>query len=806
MQRPIDWTSLVSPRDVFSVPIPRSILRCWESVTPTPSGLACRGEAADGRPVDLQLEVVQPEVVRVRMSPRAITERRSEMLVGPAGPTPAFEVSVSGEAGLATLTTDRLRLELRRQPWQLRAFDRRGRSGSARPFFSQRVDDRAFGPAYEVPPTGFDDAMDPPSVWESVSVSPGEAFYGLGERFTALDRWGQEINLWSEDAGNVVSHRAYKSVPLLMSTAGYGLFVHASAPICFRMGTESSATYSFHVSESELDYFLIHGPSFKQILARYCQLTGFAPVPPRWSFGFWLSRCGYRSRAEVEQVVDEMRRRGFPCDVISLDPWWMGEGPWCTLRWDEDAFPEPAEMIRALREQGVRTCLWITPYVPEGSALHDEGAAGNYLVRRPDGSIARPVEAFAGGRLAAVDFTNPEARAWYQARLEPLIDQGVAVFKTDFGEQAPHDALYHDGRSGIEMHNLYPLLYNQAVWELVQRKRGRGITWGRSAYAGSQRYPVQWGGDSYASFDQLAGQLRGMLSYGMSGVPFSSHDVGGFDYPPGAFDRAAGLAPGDHIFRTEKLAAYPRDPALYVRWLQMGVFSSHIRAHGKGPREPWTYGEEAEAISRRFLALRYRLLPYIYSEAVRASRSGVPLARPMVLEFQEDPTTRHVDRQYMFGDSFLVAPVLTSDQRCEVYLPAGRWVDFWTGEVLTGPRWLEQDVPLDRLPLWVRAGAVVPLGPAADHTEQARLDPLTLLVALPSGATEATIHDEDSPDISVRCVRRGQELELEVEGAAGEVELFLLEAGGYHDVESGEPGVRFRGRAAVALRSAGAPG
>ncbi|MGD8245475.1 MAG: glycoside hydrolase family 31 protein, partial [Anaerolineae bacterium] len=644
----------------------------------------------------------------------------------------------------------------------------------ALPFFAQRVNDRAYGDGYEVPPVGFDEDPDGRlTVWEAVAVAPGEAFYGLGEKFTPLDKWGQEHVSWAIDVGNVSSYRAYKNVPFLMSTAGYGLFVHSSYPILYRMGSESSISYSIHIDDAQLDYFLIYGPSFQHILKRYTDLTGRAPVPPKWSFGFWISRCGYRSRSEVETVVQEMRARDLPCDVISLDPWWMGDGPWTTFEWDREAFPEPEAMVHGLRENGVRTCLWIHPYVPRGSGAYAEALEGGYLVRKPDGSVSPPIESFSGSALAAVDFTNPEARNWYQGKLRTLLDMGVSVFKSDFGEQAPVDALYWDGRSGLEMHNLYPLLYNKAVFELTEAYFGRGLTWARSGYAGSQRYPVQWGGDSYGTLDQMACQIRGLLSYGMSGVPFCSHDVGGFDYAPEAFDR-------------ETLEDQPQDPEVYVRWLQFGVFSSHVRAHGKQPQEPWTYGREAEDIARRYLKLRYRLLPYIYSEAVRSSRTGLPMVRPMVLAYPSDPNTRSLDLQYMFGESFLVAPIVTRTNRRQVYLPDGEWVDYWTKGRVPGGRWIEVEAELDTLPLWVRSGAIIPMGPDMAYVGEKPVDPLTLEIYYPSGNAELTVQDEDQTNIVVRTSRLADRLDIEVTGAERQLEIILYGVAAGNALRDGE--------------------
>jgi len=768
MHRPIDWSAITVPLDVGAIGTPPDHVFCWLGHTRLDAGLVIHCQTAEGRQVDFQVDVYAADTFRFRMNPDGFRPGPTDMLVETAWPPTPFDVEAGGDK--VTLTTSRVRLEWQRRPWQMRAYAHE----AGQPFFSERIDDRAYGPGYEVAPLGFEPIPGGRlGVRESVAVQPGEGLYGFGERFTRLDKWGQEITFWAVDAGNVSSHRAYKNVPFFMSTRGYGVFVHSSFPMVFRLGTDSAITYSFHVEDCQLDYFLFYGPAFKHILRRYADLTGHAPVPPKWSFGFWLSRAGYRSRAEVEAVVEELRRRDFPGDVINLDPWWMGDGPWCTFEWSAEYFPEPEEMMRALRAQGLRTCLWITPYVPFTTPLYREGAALGCFVRKPDGQSAPALEAFAGGELAAVDFTNAAAVAWYQSKLARLLEQGVATFTTDFAEQAPVDAAYHDGRSGLEMHNLYPLLYNRAVFELCRQHFGRGLVWGRSAYAGAQRYPVQWGGDSYSSLDQLSSQLLGLLSYGMSGVPFCSHDVGGFDFAPGYFDQAG----TEHFLKSYTQAAkddYAKDAVTYVRWLQMGVFSSHVRAHGKQPREPWTYGPQAEEVARIYLKLRYRLLPYIYSQAVLCTQTGLPMVRPLVLEFQDDPNTQHLDQQYLFGDSFLVAPVLRADQQCRIYLPPGEWVDYWTKEVEAGGRWLpEQAVPLERLPLWVHSGAIIPMGPTQDYAEQKALDPLTLEFYTPQAAGEIIVADEDWPDIPVRYWREGESLRIEVGPCPGQAEIVI---------------------------------
>lgn len=758
MHKPIDWQALTAPLDVMAVPVSTTHLRRWTDYTRTETGVRFESQLANGQPAIFQVDVIKPNILRVRMSPEKVKPGPAEILIPEVEqwPTPPFNLKRNAQG--VTLEAGPVRVEFQRFPWHMRVFA----GNQPTPLFSQRVDDRAYGPGYEAPPTGFEQQPDGSlTARETVAVAPGERFYGFGEKFTSLNKWGQKMTSWAVDSGNVSSQRSYKNVPFFMSSAGYGLFLHTTYPIVYRMGSQSSISYSLHVADNQLDYFLIYGPSFKQILSAYTELTGRAPMPPKWSFGFWISRCGYKSQAEVEEVARQMRARDFPADVISLDPWWMGDPPWTTFEWDRQSFPQPQQMTQTLRDQGLRTCLWIHPYVPAGSKAYNEGLANGYFVRRPASDNPAPIiESFSGNTLAAVDFTNPAARRWFEDKLDALLEIGVAVFKTDFGEQSPADAIYFDGRTGLEMHNLYPLLYNKTVFELTKRRFGRGLTWGRSGYAGSQRYPVQWGGDSYSSLDQMAGQLRGLLSYGLSGVPFCSHDVGGFDYSPQAFD-----------FETQ--ADYPKDALTYIRWLQFGVFSSHLRAHGKQPREPWSYGPQVEEIARRYLKLRYRLLPYIYSQAVKSTQTGLPLVKPLLLEYPHDANTHHLDWQYLFGDDLLVAPVLRADHRCRVYLPAGIWLDYWSKQPQSGGQWLDIDAPLDTIPVWVRAGAIIPMGPELAFADEKPLDPLTLALYQPQESHETIIYNEDKPQISARVTRRAGQLTVEVDPAPGSVELIL---------------------------------
>ncbi len=491
MNKNINWKSIAAPLDIRKVYAPRHFIRTWKTFKRIDTAVCFSCELANGDPIEYFVDVIQDDIIRMRMNPLGLRTEPSDMLVEVTSPPCMFDLCES--EGLLTLVTARIRAEFP-ITCQISAYDD-PRPGFDQVFFSERTDESAYDPGYEVAPSGYDIGEDGKiSIRESVSVIPGESFYGLGEIFTSLDKWNQEIPLWAVDSGNACSYRSYKYIPFLMSNVGYGLVVHSSYPMLFRMGSESSITYSIHIDDSKLDLFLIYGPSLKKMLRSYCSLTGLAPIPPKWSFGFWISRSGYRSRSQIEAVIHEMRQRDFPCDVVHLDPWWMGNGPWCTYQWDETKFPNPQEMMSELKTKGVRTCLWIHPYLPKGTSIYEEGKKQGFLVRNIEGDVSPVLEAFSGEELGAVDFTNPDACQWWQSKLEPLLDMGVAVFKTDFGEQAPLDAIYADGRSGLEMHNIYPLLYNRTAFELTKQKFARGLVWGRSAYAGSQRYPVQWGG------------------------------------------------------------------------------------------------------------------------------------------------------------------------------------------------------------------------------------------------------------------------------------------------------------------------
>ncbi len=546
-------------------------------------------------------------------------------------------------------------------------------------------------------------------VREQLGLGVAEHVYGLGERFGPLVKNGQVVDIWNADGGTS-SELAYKNVPFYLTDAGYGVLVNHPGLVSFEVGSEDVSQVQFSVEGQSLEYLVIYGPSPKEILRKYTALTGRPALPPAWSFGLWLTTSFTTSYDEetVTSFVDGMAARDLPLSVFHFDSFWMREFNWCDFEWDPRTFPDPPGMLKRLKERGLRTCVWINPYIAQKSPLFAEGMAGGYLVSKPNGDVWQWDRWQAG--MALVDFTNPAARAWYGGKLRALLEMGVDCFKSDFGERVPTEVAWFDGSDPERMHNFYTYLYNQTVFEVLREQRGEreAVVFARSATVGCQRFPVHWGGDSASTFESMAESLRGGLSLALSGFGFWSHDIGGFEGTP--------------------------DPAVFKRWIPFGLLSSHSRLHGnQSYRVPWLFDEEAVAVLRRFTKLKNRLMPYLYGAALAAHRDGIPVLRPMVAEFPNDPACTYLDRQYLLGDSLLVAPVFSAEGDTSYYLPAGRWTRLLDGNrdggTVSGGRWVRERHGFDSVPLLLGPDSVVPLGARDDRPDYDYTDGVTLALS-----------------------------------------------------------------------------
>ena len=519
-----------------------------------------------------------------------------------------------------------------------------------------------------------------PFVKDELTLTVGANVYGLGERFTAFVKNGQAVDIWNADGGTA-SEQAYKNIPFYLTNKGYGVFVNNPGAVSFEVASEKVSRVQFSVPGEELEYYLIYGPSPKDIIRRYTALTGRPALPPEWTFGLWLSTSFTTSYDEktVMHFIDGMAEREIPLSVFHFDCFWMKGFQWCDFVWDKETFPDPEGLIRRLHERGLKVCVWINPYIAQRSVLFREGAEKGCFIKKADGSVWQTDLWQAG--MAIVDFTNPAACDWYASKLQRLIDMGVDCFKTDFGERIPADGVYFDGSDPLKMHNYYTFLYNRTVFRLLEKNFGTGnaCLFARSATAGGQQFPVHWGGDCESTFESMAETLRGGLSLGLCGFGFWSHDIGGFEGNP--------------------------NPAIFKRWLQFGLLSSHSRLHGSTSyRVPWSVDEESSEVAKKFAEIKLSLKPYLLDCAKEAHETGIPVLRAMMLEFPDDRACDTLDRQYMLGSKYLVAPVFSEDGSVSYYLPAGTWKHCIDGrtKTLASGEWLTETYDFLSLPLWER--------------------------------------------------------------------------------------------------------
>ncbi|HAU38682.1 MAG TPA: alpha-xylosidase [Phycisphaerales bacterium] len=630
------------------------------------------------------VDFITPRTVRLRVRTRAETppDEPSLMLVGP--PPADTSWAVEQQEGRTVYRSQAAGVRITADPWHFELLDARGRLLTRT---QHMKDSRNLQNSEPLPFCFLRRASDlQRRIAASFSLSPDEKLFGAGESFTRLNKRGQKIALWMQDPHGVQTSRMYKPVPFFLSSRGYGMFVHTAAPLTFDFGCSYDGLNTIYCGDETLDVFLFVGTP-KEILSEYTALTGRSPVPPTWSFGLWMSRLTYKSDEEVRQVTGELRRRKIPCDVIHLDTGWF-ETEWrCDYRFSPTRFPRPGKLMADLKEQGFRVSVWQVPYFTPSNPLYAEAVREGYIVRAGGGQPAT--------EDATIDFSNPRAVRWYQGLLEGVLREGVSCIKADFGEGAPLGGQYASGKSGFYEHNLYPLRYNQAVWDVTRRVTGEAILWGRSAWAGCQRFPVHWGGDAETTDCAMAATLRAGLSLGLCGFSFWSHDIGGF------VKRTS-----EELYRE-----------LYRRWVPFGMLTSHSRCHGFPPKEPWHYGEEFTDEFRRAVEMKYRLMPYILAQAKQCSERGHPMVRPLFFEHPDDPTSWLIEDEYLFGRDLLVAPLMDEGARGrDVYLPPGPWRDYQTGKAYDGARWHAIDASAVPVVVLARDGATIRECPVAQST------------------------------------------------------------------------------------------
>ncbi|WP_416975114.1 alpha-xylosidase [Streptomyces sp. 4F14] len=673
-----------------------------------------RGDLLKGPVVTISAHTPMPDVIGVTFAHFRGDRPRSPQFDLTAE---EFTPHLAYDADHATLTSGELSLKVSRSgPWHLdfRAGGRSLTSSGPKGMGIMR-----------------DTRADAHYLREQLALTVGASVYGLGERFGPLVKNGQTVDIWNADGGTA-TEQAYKNTPFYLTDAGYGVFVDHPGKVSFEVGSEAVSRVQFSVEAQELTYYVIYGPTPKEILRKYTALTGRPALPPAWSFGLWLSTSFTTSYDEetVTSFIEGMRARELPLSVFHFDCFWMRELNWCDFEWDPRVFPDPEGMLARLKAKGLHVCVWINPYIAQRSPLFAEGKELGHLLKRPDGSVWQ-WDLWQPG-MALVDFTDPAARDWYAAKLEKLLAQGVDCFKTDFGERVPTDVAWSDGSDPERMHNYYAYLYNRTVFDVLRKHRGEGeaVVFARSATTGSQKYPVHWGGDCESTYAAMAESLRGGLSLGLSGFGNWSHDIGGFEGTP--------------------------TPALFKRWLAFGLLSSHSRLHGSSSyRVPWLFDDESVDVLRLFTRLKLRLMPYLYEAARTAHEDGVPVMRAMVLEFPDDPGCAHLERQYMLGGDLLVAPVFNDEGDVRYYVPEGDWTDFFTGRVVTGPRWVRETHGFLSVPLLVRPGAVIPVGAHADRPDYPHADGVTLRTYGLDRGAQVTVR---VGEVSFTVVREGNTL------------------------------------------------
>ena len=717
-----------APQQVYFVKTePKKVTLC----APT-ARINHRGDTLGGIVLTIEITSPMPEVIRVKTSHHLGVQKKG----------PDFELNIEENMDLnVTEDEEKIRIEsgslaliITKEYWSM-TYERNGEvitKSSGRDLAFMKTDWKGF--AYD---KGGADAY----MRQELGLSVGELVYGMGERFTAFTKNGQSVDIWNEDGGTS-TYQSYKNIPFYLTNRGYGIFVNHPEKVSFEVGTEQVSKVEFSVPGESMEYFLINGPTMKEVLERYTSLTGKPSLPPQWTFGLWLSTSFTTNYDEktVMSFIDGMEERGIPLQVFHFDCFWMKDFHWSDFVWDSRVFPDPKGMLSRIREKGLKVCVWINSYIAQESCLFAEGMEKGYFVKRKNGDVWQ-WDMWQPG-MALVDFTNPAACKWFQDKLEVLLDMGVECFKTDFGERIPtEDVVYYDGSDPVKMHNYYTYLYNKTVYELLQRKRGKddAVLFARSATAGGQKFPVHWGGDCWSNYEAMAESMRGGLSLTMSGFGYWSHDIGGFE------DTST--------------------PDVYKRWAAFGLLSTHSRFHGSTSyRVPWAYDDEAVDVVRFFTKLKLSLTPYLYSSAVRTSRTGVPMMRSMVLEFENDPVCQYLDRQYMLGDSLLVAPIFNDRGEAYYYLPQGTWTNYLTGETVEGGVWRKEHHDYMSIPLWARENTILPVNNGLKHAADSFEEGLELKVIGLKDHAETTVYEDQKEILKASVTKNDGKIGVKAEG------------------------------------------
>ena len=730
-----EGTACFSPQEVYYTKITDTEVTLCAPTHP----IGHRGDTLGGINLNIHISSPMPDILRIQ----------ADHHMGRLERTPSFELKLDAPQKLQveetketiTITSGSLSLVIAKNPWSMTY-----KSGGKVLTESRGRDLALMKTAYKGDFYEVDGDLEDTYMREQLGIDVGELLYGTGERFTPFVKNGQSVEIYNEDGGTS-TEQAYKNIPFFLSNKGYGVLVNHPERVSMEFGTENVTKTSFCVKGGSLDYFFFNGPTMKDVLTRYTDLSGKPALPAPWTFGLWLSTSFTTDydEATVMSFIDGMLDRGIPLRTFHFDCFWMTAFHWSDFIWDEKVFPDPAGMLTRIKAKGLNICVWINPYIGQESVLFAEGKENGYFIKRPNGDVWQ-WDMWQPG-MALVDFTNPEACRWYQDKLEALLDMGVDCFKTDFGERIPVNCVYHDGSDPDKMHNFYTYLYNKTVYDLLERKRGKGeaVLFARSATVGGQKFPVHWGGDCWSDYVSMEESLRGGLSLLMSGFGFWAHDIGGFEHTSTA--------------------------DVYKRWVAFGLLSSHSRLHGsQSYRVPWLYDEEAVDVVRTFTRLKASLMPYLYKTSVDTSRSGVPTMRSMVLEFTRDRNCWYLDKQYMLGDNLLVAPIFNDESVGSFYLPQGTWTDFFTGEEMTGGVWTEKTYDYLHLPLMVRENSIVALGSCDDKPDYDYADGVELRVYALADNQECStvVYDmQQKADLQVSITKSADTITIKAENAGG---------------------------------------